>query len=159
MVFTYDKVAAALINAGVPKQLVECLDEDMYCPPLEAGMSWVQNKLAASLQNLLFSQGWKYAFERFDCDNFSLLAVAIAQMCWEDTEGAPEAGLAFGLFGFATQGHCITVGVFNNNGTLVVKFFEPQPSVRGSSALALTCLNEVQLTREDTASCVACWFC
>ena len=159
MTYPADKVAKALTDAGVPPKYVEMLDEDLFCPPLEAGLKWVTNDLSASVNKALFSMNLKYASERFDCDNFAFMATAIAQLCWANTNGAPEAGLAFGPFGYITGGHCICYGVFDDHGKLVVKFFEPQPTVRGESALALTCLNEVQLSRDDIASCCCCWQC
>jgi hypothetical protein len=159
MIHSADESAKALTDLGVPSQFVQLLDEDLFWPPLDKGLKWVLNELSASVNKALFSIDLKFINERFDCDNFSFMATAIAQLCWATTNGAPEAGLAFGPFGYITDGHCIVYCIFDDNGKPVVKFFEPQPSVRGESALALTCLNEVQLTREDISSCVCCWQC
>lgn len=163
MIITCDQAVAEAVKLGIKPQYLQWLDDDVYLPELNAGMRWVENDLGASVAKVIFSLfgGLQNAFipERFDCDNFSLLAMSIAQMCWAKTNGAPEAGLLYGLFGFSTQAHAITFMGLHDGPRVVYRFFEPQPSVRGESALALTCLNEDHLTPEDIASCVASWCC
>src|SRR5512147_1702598 len=121
MTFTAEQIEQAMVAAGVPPVQIAGLDSDVYCPPLEEGTKWVQGSLGQSVQKALFSTGIEYIPERFDCDNFSFMATAIAQLCWATTKGAPEAGLAFGLFGYVTDGHCICFAMFHDNGNLVMK--------------------------------------
>lgn len=147
----------ALVAAGIPEKLIVLMDEEYYLPPAD----WITGALAKSLNNFLFDTGIKYVPDRFDCNHFSKTACAIADWCWQQTKGAPEAALAVGLFAFLSQGHCIVVsGDEDKAGNITIGFYEPQPSVpEGEQTFALVCLTPVKLMPEDTASCACCLFC
>lgn len=147
----------ALVAKGIPPQAIVLMDEEYYLPP----SSWITKDLAASLNKFLFDTGFKYTADRFDCNHFTKTACAIADWCWQETKGAPEAALAFGLFGFASQGHviCVALDEGPDPNLPLVSFYEPQPGVPdGHDTFALVCLLQKRLDAQDIGSCLCCWF-
>lgn len=151
-----EQLQAVLVGAGIPERAISILDDAYVLPTAE----WVTRDLSRALNGFYFQSGIRYTPEQFDCNHFSKTASVIADWSWAKTEKR-EAALAFGVFGYITDGHMITVAVHREPITraLAVAFYEPQPSVpNGTQAFSLVCMTPKQLTAEDIQSCIACWF-
>jgi len=94
-----------------------------YSLPDEA---YIEN-FGTRFRNFTFGLGLEFKDEAWDCDNFALLACALAKMDHGlHTNKASE--LAVGMAGIATETilHKVVAVIHEQDGKLVLKLYEPQ---------------------------------
>lgn len=126
---------------------------------------WIVNRLGPASQKLYFDTGITYQQDKFECESFALIAAGHAKLCWAKTTVSEVnlASLAFGMFGYASASHMLNIAICREpDGSLAVRFFEPQQSLpqvgAAATTLTLPCLTERHLTDEDIASAIFCAF-
>lgn len=94
---------------------------------LELTPNDVQVKLARTMDRVCTALGLEYDPETFDCDDFALLAAAIARVLHKKTAPGVKAGVAFGEVWSAPMQHAFNVAVHGHS----VRYYEPQRGRHG----------------------------
>lgn len=87
----------------------------------------VQVKLARTMDRVCAALGLEYDAETFDCDDFALLAAAIARVINKKSAAGLKAGVAFGEVWSAPMQHAFNFAVHNQT----VRYYEPQRAANG----------------------------
>lgn len=157
---SYD-IKTALMGAGVRDGAIVFKDQQ-YCLPAP---EWITGPFSKSETKFYFDTGIEYEEDVYECNAFSLTALADAKRCFAKTPKSqrPQASLAMGTFTFFLKEmteHDIIVAIHKNEqGKLYPAFYEPQAGVEeGKSAFQKICLTPMQLSPGEVQSCLACWF-
>lgn len=168
---TFGQLIKLYADVGVPVEttkdytLVSNIDvfDTRYALPTQR---WIEDRLGAKVGKMLDQSGIVYEEEAFDCENFALTSMVMAQWCWAITEkmGLP-AGLAFGFWGYQKEngiGHGINTAVHyveeNGTGKFDIGFYEPQPTPN-ALGFGSVCLRRVNLSRKEISTCRRALFC
>lgn len=121
--------------------------------------AWIPEKLGPASDKLYFDTGIVFQPGKFECESFSLVALAHAKLCWANTVAQPnDDSIAVG--GFAYGNHFLITAVHRDAaGGIYPAFYEPQPSVpEGKAVFRPVCLNRVTLSDDDVRACLFCAF-
>lgn len=121
---------------------VQVMDRDYSLPDAD-----YVHRFGERFRNFLFSIGVKYAPERWDCDNYALLAVGLSKLD-HGTHFRGETDLAVGMVGIVTETavHRVFGVVHDEGGNLKLRLYEPQPN-------GVQCLRALQQPPEQFLSC------
>lgn len=105
------------------------------------------SRFGKRFRNFLFSIGVTYAAERWDCDNFALIAVGLAKLD-HGNHFKGETDLAVGMVSIVTETtvHVLVGVVHDEGGKLKLRLYEPQPN-------GVQCFVELQQQPEQFLSC------
>jgi hypothetical protein len=155
---TSQELRDVLIKAGVREHVIGIFDEEFVMPTAD----WMEHELADALTNFLFENRIVYRENAFDCNRFSKFSSTVVDLCWARMREGRDAAMAVGLFAYGSffARHCMIVALHRNqDNTIRVSFYEPQPSYpEGSTAFTKVCMRPRKLDAQDIASCFCCLF-
>jgi len=114
-----------------------------YCLP---SRDWIFGPFALALsKNQFVLEVSKYRLQTNCCRHFAKISMVLASIMSDHTPANPDASLAFGTFSYVQDsgsGHEINFFLTSENGSLLMRFFEPQ-----------TCM-ETHLTETERSSAI-----